>query len=159
MTKKRPQKKCVHSTSRYWYHISTTLKHKFEYLTPRDNRGSFNRSSSEPNDERICVAPTLAHCLTAVPYVPGEKFTVYRTARKCIASSPKDIYDATITKEKWIQTPTMFNRIGFLSLSKLSDELRIDIIGESASSNSLSQCGKVLKWWKRHKPQQHIKRA
>ena len=157
-TQKHPRKKCVYSSPRYWYHISTTLNHKLEYMTPRDNSRSLNRNSSEPNDKRICVAPTLAHCFTAVPYAPGEKFAIYRTTHKCIASKPFDIYDAHITQEGWIQTPTLFERVGFLSLPYMADAEGVDIIEESASGNCLPQCGKVLKWWQHHNPQQHIKR-
>jgi hypothetical protein len=158
-TKKHMRKKCIHETPRYWYHISTTLTAKRVYLAPRDNRRSMNRSSCEPNDKRICVAPTVAHCLAAVPYAPGEKYIIYRTFRKCRATQPNGIYDAHITDEGWIQYPTMFERIGVLSLPDLAKLEDVNIPEESASSNCLQQCGKVLKWWQRRKPQQHIKRS
>ena len=158
-TKKHIQKKCLYTAPRYWYHISTTLTDKQVYLAPRDNSRSMNRSSSEPNDKRICVAPTVAHCLAAVPYVPGDRFTIYRTFRKCRATQPNGIYDAHITNEGWIQYPTMFERVGVLSLPTLADAEDVNLPEESASSNCLQQCGKVLKWWQRLKPQRHIKRT
>jgi len=158
-TKKHIQKKCLYTAPRYWYHVSATLTKKQVYLAPRDNSKSINRNYSEPNDKRICVAPSVAHCLTAIPYHPGEKYTIYRTFRKCIASQPREIYDAHITNEGWITYPTMFERVGFLSLPSFAEEADVNIPEESASSNCLQQCGKVLKWWQRHKPQRHIKRS
>lgn len=158
-TKKHIQKKCLYTAPRYWYHISTTLMDKQVYLTPRDNSRSSNRSPSEPNDKRICVAPTIAHCIAAVPYMPGERYTIYRTRRRMTASPPKEIYDAHITQEGWIQVPTMFERIGFLRLWDVAESENVNLPEESASSNCLQQCGKVLKWWQRHKLQRHIKRS
>ena len=158
-TKKHIPKKYLYTAPRHWYHISTTLNKTQVYLAPRDNSRSINRSSLEPNNKRICVAPTVAHCLTAVPYAPGEKYIIYRTFRKCRASQPKEIYDAHITNEGWIQCHTMFERVGILSLPELAKIEAVNIPEESASSNCLQQCGKVLKWWQHHKLQQHIKRS
>ena len=158
-TKKHIRKKCLYTAPRYWYHISTTLINKFEHLTPRDNSRSLNRSSCEPNDKRICVAPTIAHCLAAVPYVPGDEFTIYRTHRKITASAPRGIYDAHLTNEGWLQTPTMFERVGLLSFHELAETEDVNIPDESASSNCLQQCGRVLKWWQRRNLQRYIKKS
>ena len=159
-TKKHIQKKCLYTAPRYWYHISTTLNQKLVYLAPRDNSRSFNRGSSEPNDKRICVAPSIEHCLTAVPYMPGEKYFIYRTIRKTKATAPTGIFDAHITLEGWIQTPMMFERIGTISLYDFAEAEDVNIPEESASgTNYIQQCGKVLKWWQSSKIQRHIKRT
>ena len=161
MPKKYQRKKCLHTTPRYWYHISTTLRKRLEYLTPWDNfhSGTVNRSCGEPNTKRVCVSPSVEHCLTAVPYCPGDKFTIYRTARKCVANKPEGVHDAHITNEGWIQAPTMFVRVGVLSLPDLAKSEHVNILDESASSNCLPHCGRVLKWWQRRKLQRHIKRG
>src|SRR5574343_174871 len=118
-SRKTSQKKSLYENPRYWYHISTTLKRKRHYLTPWDNSKGFNRSSSEPDVKRTCVAPSVAHCLTAVPYCSGEKYIVYRTAHKVKATLPNGVYDAGVTMEGWIQHPMMFVRVGSLSLPSM----------------------------------------
>ena len=159
MATKPLRKKCLYTSPRYWYHISSTLNRATEYLVPRDDNRNFNRSSGEPHVKRVCVAPSVEHCLTAVPYVPGDTFTIYRTHQKCRAIKPEGIYDAHITCEGWLQEPTLFEKVGTLTLSDVAVERGLYIIDESASSNCLQQCGKVLKWWQRLKPQRHIKRT
>lgn len=153
------QKKSLYENPRYWYHISTTLKRKRHYLTPWDNSKGFNRSSAEPDIKRICVAPSVAHCLTAVPYSPGEKYIIYRTAHKVKATKAKGVYDANVTLEGWIQTPTMFVRLGTLSLPRVTCQIGKPIIDECASGNDTRQTGKVLAWWNRCKPEKYIKRS
>ena len=127
-------------------------------MTPWSNSmKTFNRGPCEPNNERICVAPTIEHCLAAVPYAPGDEFTVYRTARKVKANKPKEVHDAHLTGEGWIQEPTMFERVGKLSLPALSKAKKINIIEEAGSSCSLQRCGRVLKWWQRQNLKEWIK--
>ena len=158
MSKKPLRNKCLYTRPRYWYHISTTLSKQLEYLTPWSNSmKTFNRGPCEPNNERICVAPTVEQCLTAVPYAPGDTFTVYRTARKCKANKPSEVHDAHITGEGWIQEPMMFQRFGVLSLPRLSKSIGKDIIEEAGSNVCLQRCGKVLKWWQRRNLKRHIK--
>jgi len=157
-TKKPISKKYLYTAPRYWYHISSTLHKKTEYLIPRDNEKCFNRSSSEPHVKRTCVAPSVEHCLTAVPYAPGDKFTIYRTLKKCRATKPNEVYDAHITGEGWLMEPTLFVKVGSLTLSDVAEEHGFYIIEESASSSRPAQCGRVLKWWQRRKIQRHINR-
>lgn len=160
MVSRKPlRKKSLFKTPRYWYHISTTLKHKREYLTPWDNSKGFNRSSSEPDVKRTCVGLSVAHCLAAVPYYHGEKFIVYRTARKIKAYKPREVYDSHVTLEGWIQTPTMFVRIGTLSLGSISRKIDKPLIDECASGSDTRYTGKVLKWWQRRKVERYIKWA
>ena len=158
-SRKQLRKKSLFENPRYWYHISTTLKQKRHYLTPWDNSKGFNRSSAEPDEKRTCVGPSVAHCLTAVPYSPGEKYIVYRTAQKVKATEAKGVYDANVTLEGWIQTPMMFVRIGTLSLPKVSREIGKPVIDECASGSDTRWTGKVLAWWIRRNPNKYIKRA
>lgn len=157
--KKPPQKRSIFKTPRYWYHISSTLSDKKVYLKPWDNSKGFNRAYSEPDVPRTCVAPSVEHCLTAVPYCPGDKYVIYRTARKVKATQAHGVFDAHITNEGWIQKPCMFTRIGTLSLRQVSDGEKKDIIGEAASGDDPRQCGKVLAWWKRRRIKKYIKRS
>lgn len=157
-SRKQLRKKSLFENPRYWYHISTTLNRRRHYLTPWDNSKGFNRSFTEPDVKRTCVGPSVAHCLTAIPYCPGEKYTVYRTAYKVKAVQPRDIYDSNITLEGWIQTPTMFMRIGTLSLQRVSREIGKSLIDECASGSDTRRTGKVLKWWQQRKVDQYLKR-
>ena len=128
--------------------------------------GRTNRSSSERAEERICVAPSIEHCLTAVPYVPGDTFAIYRTHQKCRAEPPVGIYDSHITGEGWIQEPTIFVKIGALTLSDVAKHNRrvsprrgFYLIDEAASGSRPAMCGKVLKWWQKRNLKQFIKPA
>ena len=145
--------------SRYWYHISTTLRRKRHCLTPWDNGRGFNRNPLEPDVKRICVAPSVPHCLTAVPYSPGETFTIYRTAHKVKATYAEGVYDAPITMEGWIQASMMFVKIGTLSLPYVARTYGINIIDEAASGSDNRYSGKVLAWWNRCPLKRYIKRA
>lgn len=158
-SRKLLRKKSLFEHPRYWYHISTTLNRKRHYLTPWDNSKGFNRSSAEPDVKRTCVGPSIAHCLTAVPYTPGEKYVVYRTAHKVKATEAKGVYDANVTLEGWIQHPMMFVRIGTLSLTSLSREINKPIIDECASGDDTRRTGRVLAWWKRCNLKRRIKPA
>ena len=158
-SRKKLRKRYLFENPRYWYHISTTLTHKREYLTPWDNSKGFNRSSAEPDVKRTCVGPSIAHCFTAVPYSPGEKYIIYRTAQKVKAKKADGVYDASVTCEGWIQTPMMFMRIGTLSLRSMTKQIGTTIIDECASGSDTRWTGKVLAWWKRQKLYLYIKRA
>jgi len=160
MVSRKPlRKKSLFENPRYWYHISTTLSRKRHYLSPWDNSKGFNRNPREPDVKRTCVAPSVAHCLAAVPYSPGEKFVVYRTARKTRVTPAKDVFDEEVTLEGWVQVPMLFVRIGRLSLPYVEAMEGNDIIEEAASGNRLRQSRKVLKWWQRRKMNHYIKRA
>lgn len=158
-TNKRTHRKSLFEAPRYWYHISTTLTNKREYLTPWDNSKGFNRGENEPDVKRTCVAPSVAHCLAAVPYPLGAKFYIYRTARKVLAAPAEKVFDAAVTCEGWIQKPCMFVRMGTLSLPQVAKGEGVSIIDEAASGADPRQTGKVLAWWKRHKVGSYIKRA
>lgn len=157
---KKTRKKSVYSYKRYWYHVSTTLKNNKEYLIPWGEQEGFNRSGDEPDGNRICVAPTIEQCITAIPYVPYCTLRIYRTENKVKATKPVDVFDSKITKEGWLLEPTTFIQIGKLYLEEIAWKLNIDeVIDESASSASLQESAKVLKWWKRIRIRRFIKRT
>jgi hypothetical protein len=160
MTKqKQSRKRSIYASPRYWYHISSTLSDKKVYLTPWDNSKGFNRAYNEPDVHRTCVAPSVAHCLTAVPYCPGDKYVVYRTARKVKANETHEVFDASVTQEGWIQKPCMFVRLGTFTLKQVEAGEGKFIIEEAASGNDIRQSGKVLAWWKRSHVRRYIKGA
>lgn len=155
---KPSRKKSIYASRRYWYHLSSTLKHDSVLLKPWDNSRGFNRSELEPNDERICVAPSMAHCITAIPYCPGDTYQIYRTKNKVKANPPKEVFDSHITQEGWIQKPTVFVKIGSLKLEDVESE-GVTIPEQAASENSPQRSGKVLAWWKRRNLWRHVKRS
>lgn len=154
---KTSRKKSVFASPRYWYHLSSTLTRKMVYLTPWDNAKGFNRSDSEPDVHRTCVAPSPEHCLTAIPYCRGEKYVIYRTYHKTKATQAHGVFDDSVTNEGWIQNPCMFMRIGTIKLSDVAKG-EDDLIEESASGDDVGQSDKVLAWWKRHHFRRYIKR-
>lgn len=159
VTRKKLNRSTLFKYPRYWYHISTTLKNKRHYLTPWDNSKGFNRNPREPDVKRTCVAPSVPHCLAAVPYSTGEKFVIYRTARKVRVTPATNVFDEEVTLEGWVQIPMLFVRVGRLSLPYIEAMEGKDIIEEAASNNSLKQSRKVLRWWQKQKLHRYIKRA
>ena|SRR6185503_7268641 len=153
----------IYKNKRYWYHVSTTLKNKHELLVPWENDKGFNRSDTEPEGKRICVAPSIEQCITAIPYHLGAICSIYRTKSQVKAKKAKNVFDRKITQEGWIQKPTNFIKIGILKFEDVEKGLGIDsVIDEAASSFgevSLSESRNVLKWWKKAKINRFIKKA
>jgi len=108
-----------YNKKRYWYHLSD--KHTDDTITivPWDNRS--RRSAGEPDGRRLCVGPSIAHCLTALPH--REKFMVYKTKEKVIAEEPDGIYDSSITKEGWITNRVELEKVGIIDLTQIEVEL------------------------------------
>jgi hypothetical protein len=151
-------KKDLFKNKKYWYHVSTTLKTKKQTLIPWNELQSSNRSMCEPSGCRICVAPTIEQCITAIPYCLNI-LRIYRTEEKVIPKKATGVFDSEITNEGWLTTPTTFIKIGTLDLSTLSKKLKQeDIISESASIDDLEYCKEVLKWWKKAKIKRFIKK-
>ena len=156
--KSRP--KSIYKYKRYWFHVSSTLKRKIEFLHPRDNDEGFNRADHEPNVRRICVSPTLEQCLTAIPYSSHDTIKIYKTRRPIKVKKSVDVFDSFVTGEKWITNPTKFVKIGVLKFEKINKYLdTIDpegkeegIISESASQGTERYSQEVYKWWKKLKP-------
>jgi hypothetical protein len=143
-------RKTIYKRKRYWYHVSTTLKDKYITLIPWSGTASSNRSSTEPQGKRICVAPTIEQCIAAVPYILAEKFNIYRTRKPTIANEPRGIFDAKVTQEGWLHDPTQFVKVGILKFGDVEKTLGIEqVIGEAASGNDPRQVCKLLKWRKK----------
>lgn len=150
-------KKNLFKTKRHWYHVSTTLKRKKIHLIPWDESKSTNRSGDEPEGARICVAPTIEQCITAIPYYMDTLY-IYKTENMVLPRKAIGVYDAHITDEGWLEEPTTFVKIGTLYLNTLARKLKQeDVISESASSDSLEYCREVLRWWRKSKIDRFIK--
>lgn len=151
-------KKRLFKFPRYWYHLSTTLKQNEVELIPRDD--STNRSFGEPNGKRICVAPTIEQCLTALVYGYHQTYHIYRTKKRMIPRRPPigTIFDYSITNEGWIEIPTAFIKIGTMDFDAITSQ-DIDIISESASSDNITYCKEVLQWWRKFNLKKYIKRT
>lgn len=152
----KKQKKSIYSYKRYWYHLSSTLTRKKYYIVPWKNDD--NRSGDEPEGKRICVAPSIAHCLTAIPYGLTDSYHIYRTESRVKASKPDGVFDSHITKEGWLQTPTIFVKMGTIDLEEIEKGENVDnVTPEAASSNEPRYSGRVLKWWSKINFQYYIK--
>ena len=159
--KKCRKKRFSRKTKRYWYHISTTLKDKYIQLIPWNEDKATNRDFSEPAGERICVAPTIEQCITALPYWSTATYIIYRTKSVTTAKHPRGVFDSSVTHEGWLQTPASFVKVGILRFKDVEKELGNgeDIIEEAASRNNVKASASVLRWWKRARIKRFIKRA
>lgn len=94
---------------RYWFHVSMDARLpdrvRFAPRTPCVG------GPSEPATPRICVAPTVAGCLSAVVYCRTIPAFVYRTARRVTAEPAEHVADAHITGEHWILRACTFLRM------------------------------------------------
>lgn len=108
----------------YWFHITgqkwgnqITLYPRIPQTLSTDEEGR----PLEPLTPRICVAPTISGCLSAINAGNyDDPMIVYHTAEK-IPASPADVPDGKITKEHWILTPCKFVKFtvlrgGFLNM-------------------------------------------
>lgn len=152
--------KSVYAKKAYWYHISTSLKHKYIKLVPWDEHAAKNRCGSEPPGKRICVAPTIEQCITAVPYILSAKFNIYRTKERVTPRKPYSVFDQTVTEEGWLDEPTEFVKIGMINFTDVEKGLGIkQVISTSAVGESVAFSGKVLKWWQNARIKKFVKKA
>lgn len=104
---------------RYWYFITQEDMGAKMTLTPRT---PLSMGDGEPRRKRICVAPTAAHCMSAIclyNYECEERTThVYRTLREVNGYETYDVPDAYFTKEHWLLSKTKFERVDTLRISK-----------------------------------------
>jgi hypothetical protein len=143
---------------RYWYHVSTTLSRKEIKLFPRLDGD--NRDDAEPRIARICVAPSIEQCLTAVPYTLNDSFNIYRTKEMCMADMPYDVFDAHITQEGWIKVPTVFVKVGRLHFSDIEKALDIaQVVDTAACLADVNVSRKALRWWKKIDINQFVKKT
>lgn len=105
---------------RYWYFVTEKDMGATMTLHPRKPWGM---SEDEPSTKRICVAPTAAHCMSAIDVGSdarsGEtgKVYVYRTRRQVKARVPYSVYDSHITKEHWLMSSTRFTLVDVLNIN------------------------------------------
>lgn len=125
---------------RDWFHVSSKNLGDEINLIPREPYGV--RDCGEPLIPRICVAPTIAHCLGALRHRFGTRFYVYKTNKEAVLPF-EEIYnqkemesfydsfkcemkvvkgefvakviDAHVTKECWFLDQTHFIKIGEIS--------------------------------------------
>ncbi len=143
---------------RYWYHVSTTLREQRITLKPWDGRQAVNRGPLEPSGRRICVAPTIEQCIVAIPYHLGATISIYRTVRQRKATEPYDVFDAKVTGEGWLKSPTAFIKIGQLDFNDIEKKMNIEqVIDEVASEGNLKESKRGLRWWKKIRPKRFIK--
>lgn len=94
----------------YFYHISHAPLHD------EGENGTILYPLEMPNGEnrivdvkRICVAPTIEQCITAIAWNVVDYIYVYRTKIKSTKSYvPYDVVDAPITQERWIRNKRQF---------------------------------------------------
>lgn len=102
-------------TRRYWYFATEQDMGDTMSLCPRT---PMYKGGSEPDDKRICVAPTAAHCLSAIGSYPIMH--IYRTKQMVKAHKPYDVGDSRITQEHWLTRKTSFERVTVVSLENLN---------------------------------------
>lgn len=106
--------------TRHWYFITQRDMGDTMSLTPRT---PILKNDDEPDTHRICVAPTAAHCMSALNLDAGN-LHVYRTRRKVKARVPYGVYDSHITKEHWLVSKTRFTRVETLKIHHRSENSR-----------------------------------
>ena len=156
--KKGKSVRSLFTRKRYWYHVSTTLKKRITNLTPWGGKRAINRDPTEPEGKRICVAPTIEQCISAIPYHLGATVGIYRSAERVLATEPIDVFDAKVTEEGWLMKPTKFIKIGSLDFEDVEKALKIDhVIEEVASSGNLKDARYGLRWWRKARIKRFIK--
>jgi len=101
----------------YYYHVTDHLiksdSNNKVLFKPLSNDRADGRGLDEPTLTRTCVAPSIAHCLTAIVHnFPVKKYFVYKTKNRVKAYCPYDVHDSKITKEKWLLSPILFELHG-----------------------------------------------
>lgn len=137
----------------YWYFVTGTDMGSTMSLNPRTPRGM---SDDEPNTKRICVAPTAAHCMSAIDVCykidSSRKLYIYRTRRKVKARVPYSVYDSHITQEHWLHSRTRFTLVETLTIPKSNwTSLGYD---EPIQRRNLTA---ISSWCKRRRPQLAVK--
>ena len=117
--------------NRYWYFVTQKAMGDVMSLSPRTPWGI---SEDEPMTKRICVAPTAAHCMSAINLWPGCVY-VYRTRRKVMGHTPYSVGDAYITKEHWLKNKTRFILVKVLHIPEGLDYF----MGDRCSLDNMSQ--------------------
>lgn len=99
----------------------------------------------EPMIKRICVAPTAAHCMSAVMFFGCNTLYVYRTRRRVFASKAWDVADSDITHEHFLLRSSRFELVAVVSpkwVESMADRGAFDDRGGAKSgSKSGSKSG------------------
>lgn len=98
---------------RHWYFITDRWFGESTKLSPRH---ILNAGDGEPELKRICVAPTAAHCFSAIGSFGGSRMYVYQTKRKVIGVKPYRVPDSRLTKEHWRLRDTDFVLVAILDV-------------------------------------------
>jgi hypothetical protein len=104
---------------RYWYFVTGNFFGDSIQLRPRIPHTA---GEEEPRIKRICVAPTIAHCLSAV-VMYDRVANIYRTKRRVNASKCWGVGDSEITKEHWLFRPTEFELVGSIDISRIAHNM------------------------------------
>ena len=104
----------------HYYHVTQAADWGKEIRLKPRNFGR-NRAPEEPQTARICVGPSVAHCLTALGsslYI-STPIHIYRTKYRVTAVKPNHVEDARITKEMWLLRPIRFVHVGTLDAERV----------------------------------------
>lgn len=116
----------------YFYHISDSHTEQTITFKPR------KPSSSEGyicSIERICVAPTVEQCLSALCSFENGTWSVYRTKNKFKCSiKPYRVNDSVISQERWFFESTDFIKVGEIEANVPDDFSPTTISTKSGSS-------------------------
>lgn len=140
----------------YWYFITEKDMGSTMTLHPRTPHGM---SDGEPTCKRICVAPTAAHCMSAIDVCSGYRCTangeiyVYRTRRQVKARLPYNVYDSHITQEHWLHTSTRFTLVDVLKVTDKRSWGRLKW-NETEQRRDLQA---IKSWCKRRSPELVVK--
>ena len=97
----------IDTKARYYYHL-TGNKNWGDNVILQPQDSGCNRGDNEPVISRTCVAPSLFHCLCAIPYRHCGDYKLYRTKIPVQAYYPFGVFDMIYTQEKWILEPCEF---------------------------------------------------
>lgn len=151
--KERPNEKLKPDKfARFYYHLTENDSWGEEItLYPLEGNNG-NRAWEEPKNARTCVAPSIAHCLSAITYGECSEYNVYRTRDKVIAHWPYLVEDAIVTRERWLITEQVFIKVGrlhvltYIENKSLPEEMAFN--GECGSCETLDNQRKKLNKWK-----------
>lgn len=106
---RKKKKPVLNKKKRFYYHVTT--KDMSDMVKMKHLDHGTQRDEDEPIIARICVAPDIPHCLSAIPIFPLAHY-IYRTEEEVKAWHPCGVADVWVTKEMWLRRPTVFKKIG-----------------------------------------------
>lgn len=89
------------SARRFWFHCSAVSHGKEWEAVRRCPRVP----DAEPKTPRLCVAESIAQCFAATVFCHGGPVYVYVNERPRRAVTPRGVWDAIITHERWLIPP------------------------------------------------------